>query len=119
MFCLAPFWIFNLAAVNIDFEVFRDDLGVTGVVLRVFGLIWGRPEDPVRKRYNLRPNNHYYGSPPWPIVAGGFFIVGVALASASPSRLGMVNARGLAGFQKAMTVPTAITHSDGRVLCER
>ncbi|KAF9597737.1 hypothetical protein IFM89_021224 [Coptis chinensis] len=64
LFCLAPFWIFNLAAVNIDNEVVREALGLTGVVLCVFGLLYGgfwRIQ--MRKRYNLPPNNLCCGSP--------------------------------------------------------
>ncbi|KAF9600267.1 hypothetical protein IFM89_005853 [Coptis chinensis] len=43
LFCLAPFWIFNLAAVNIDNEVVREALGLIGVVLCVFGSIPSKP----------------------------------------------------------------------------
>ncbi|KAK6121984.1 hypothetical protein DH2020_044273 [Rehmannia glutinosa] len=54
LFCMAPFWIFNLAAVNIDNETIREALGVTGLFLCVFGLLYGgfwRVQ--MRKRFNL------------------------------------------------------------------
>ncbi|CAM8969600.1 unnamed protein product [Rhodiola kirilowii] len=54
LFCMAPFWIFNLAAVNIDNETVRVALGFTGIVLCVFGLLYGgfwRIQ--MRKRFNL------------------------------------------------------------------
>ncbi|GMP30405.1 hypothetical protein CsSME_00005086 [Camellia sinensis var. sinensis] len=35
LFCMAPFWIFNLAAVNINNESVREALGVTGIFLYV------------------------------------------------------------------------------------
>lgn len=56
LFCMAPFWIFNLAAVNIDNETVREALGVTGIFLCVFGLLYGgfwRIQ--MRKRFNLPP----------------------------------------------------------------
>ncbi|THG03689.1 uncharacterized protein LOC114292372 [Camellia sinensis] len=58
LFCTAPFWIFNLAAVNINNESVREALGVTGVFLCVFGLLYGgfwRIQ--MRKRFNLPPYN--------------------------------------------------------------
>ncbi|XP_059627921.1 uncharacterized protein LOC132270741 [Cornus florida] len=54
LFCMAPFWIFNLAAINIDNEAVREALGVTGIFLCVFGLLYGgfwRIQ--MRKRFNL------------------------------------------------------------------
>lgn len=56
LFCMAPFWIFGLAAVNLDNESVRAALGVTGILLCVFGLLYGgfwRIQ--MRKRYNLPP----------------------------------------------------------------
>ncbi|KAL8119831.1 uncharacterized protein LOC141724488 [Apium graveolens] len=64
LFCLAPFWIFNLAAVNINDEVVREILGLTGVFLCVFGLLYGgfwRIQ--MRKRFNLPPYNSWWGKP--------------------------------------------------------
>ncbi|XP_071706613.1 uncharacterized protein [Rutidosis leptorrhynchoides] len=64
LFCLAPFWIFNLAAINIDNETAREALGVTGIFLCVFGLLYGgfwRIQ--MRKRFNLPPSNFCCGRP--------------------------------------------------------
>jgi Cys-rich protein (TIGR01571 family) len=58
LFCLAPFFIFNLAAVNINNENLREALGLTGIFLCFFGLLYGgfwRIQ--MRKRYNLPENN--------------------------------------------------------------
>ncbi|XP_020571700.1 uncharacterized protein LOC110018662 isoform X2 [Phalaenopsis equestris] len=54
LFCIAPFFIFNLAAVNIDNEAVRETLGVAGILLCVFGLLYGgfwRIQ--MRKRFKL------------------------------------------------------------------
>ncbi|KAG6491577.1 hypothetical protein ZIOFF_046509 [Zingiber officinale] len=54
LFCLAPFFIFNLAAVNINNEAVREALGVSGILLCFFGLLYGgfwRIQ--MRKKYNL------------------------------------------------------------------
>ncbi|XP_021775985.1 uncharacterized protein LOC110739811 [Chenopodium quinoa] len=62
LFCMAPFWIFNLAAANIDNETVRGILGITGIALCVFGLLYGgfwRIQ--IRKRFNLPPNNMCFG----------------------------------------------------------
>ncbi|KAF8394016.1 hypothetical protein HHK36_020218 [Tetracentron sinense] len=64
LFCMAPFWIFNLAAINIDNETIREALGVTGIVLCVFGLLYGgfwRIQ--MRKRFNLPGNSFCFGEP--------------------------------------------------------
>ncbi|XP_020146192.1 uncharacterized protein [Aegilops tauschii subsp. strangulata] len=57
LFCLAPFFIFNLAAVNINNETLREALGLTGIALCFFGLLYGgfwRIQ--MRKRFNLPGN---------------------------------------------------------------
>jgi Cys-rich protein (TIGR01571 family) len=57
LFCLAPFFIFNLAAVNINNETLREALGLTGIALCFLGLLYGgfwRIQ--MRKRYNLPGN---------------------------------------------------------------
>lgn len=62
LFCMAPFWIFLLAAVNIDNETVRTLMAVTGIVLCVFGLLYGgfwRIQ--MRKRYNLPAYNFCFG----------------------------------------------------------
>lgn len=54
LFCIAPFFIFNLAAININNEAVREALGVTGILLCVFGLFYGgfwRIQ--MRKRFKL------------------------------------------------------------------
>lgn len=64
LFCMAPFWIFNLAAINIDNETVREALGVTGIFLCVFGLLYGgfwRIQ--MRKRFNLPPYTFCCGKP--------------------------------------------------------
>ncbi|KAM5556797.1 hypothetical protein ABKV19_024272 [Rosa sericea] len=64
LFCMAPFWIFNLAAVNIDNETVREALAVTGIILCVFGLLYGgfwRIQ--MRKRFNLPSYNFCFGEP--------------------------------------------------------
>ncbi|KAK1312824.1 hypothetical protein QJS10_CPA07g01231 [Acorus calamus] len=64
MFCVAPFWIFTLAAVNINDEAMREVLGIMGVVLCVFGLMYGgfwRIQ--MRKRFNLPANAFCCGYP--------------------------------------------------------
>lgn len=64
LFCMAPFWIFILAAVNIDSETVREALGFTGVVLCAFGLLYGgfwRIQ--MRKRFNLPPYTFCFGQP--------------------------------------------------------
>ncbi|GLT31538.1 hypothetical protein SLA2020_062690 [Shorea laevis] len=64
LFCVAPFWIFILASVNIDNDTVREALGVTGVVLCLFGLLYGgfwRIQ--MRKRFNLPAYNFCFGQP--------------------------------------------------------
>ncbi|KAJ0979268.1 hypothetical protein J5N97_014742 [Dioscorea zingiberensis] len=64
LFCLAPFFIFNLAAVNIDNEGVREALGIAGFLLCIFGLLYGgfwRIQ--MRKRYKLPGNDFCCGKP--------------------------------------------------------
>lgn len=64
LFCLAPFFIFNLAAINIDNEVVREGLGYMGIVLCVFGLLYGgfwRIQ--MRKRFKLPGYSFCFGRP--------------------------------------------------------
>ncbi|GAY32165.1 hypothetical protein CUMW_000940 [Citrus unshiu] len=64
LFCTAPFWVFNFAAVNIDNETVREVLKLTGLVLCIFGLLYGgfwRIQ--MRKRFNLPANNSCCGKP--------------------------------------------------------
>jgi len=63
-FCLAPFWIFNMAAVNIDNETVREALGITGIILCAFGLLYGgfwRIQ--MRKGFNLLAYTFCFGEP--------------------------------------------------------
>lgn len=63
LLCTAPFWIFNLAAANIENDTMREILVITGVLLCLFGLLYGgfwRTQ--MRKRFNLSHNDD-----------GGFF----------------------------------------------
>ncbi|XP_065871151.1 uncharacterized protein [Euphorbia lathyris] len=64
LFCMAPFWIFNLAAVTIDDETVREALGLTGIILCVFGLLYGgfwRIQ--MRKRFHLPTYTFCFGKP--------------------------------------------------------
>ncbi|CAH8389732.1 unnamed protein product [Eruca vesicaria subsp. sativa] len=64
LFCLAPFFIFNLAAINIDNEMVREGLGYTGIVLCLFGLLYGgfwRIQ--MRKRFKLPSYDFCCGRP--------------------------------------------------------
>ncbi|XP_062204470.1 uncharacterized protein LOC133906546 [Phragmites australis] len=64
LFCLAPFFIFNLAAINIDNEAVRDALGLGGIFLCVLGLLYGgfwRIQ--MRRRFNLPANDACCGKP--------------------------------------------------------
>ncbi|KAG6665959.1 uncharacterized protein LOC122301547 [Carya illinoinensis] len=64
LFCMAPFWIFTLASVNIDNEAVREALVFTGLILCVFGLLYGgfwRIQ--MRKRFNLPAYNFCCGEP--------------------------------------------------------
>jgi Cys-rich protein (TIGR01571 family) len=57
LFCAAPFFIFNMAAININNETLREALGLTGIALCFFGLLYGgfwRIQ--MRKRFNLPGN---------------------------------------------------------------
>ncbi|XP_019069821.3 uncharacterized protein [Solanum lycopersicum] len=64
LFCMGPFWIFNLAAVNIDSDSVKKLLGGTGVVLSLFGLLYGGFwRIRMRKRYHLPSYNTCCGKP--------------------------------------------------------
>ncbi|KAF8081133.1 hypothetical protein N665_0903s0014 [Sinapis alba] len=63
LFCLAPFFIFNLAAVNIDNEMVREALGISGILLCLFGLLYGgfwRIQ--MRKRFKLPSYKFCFGN---------------------------------------------------------
>ncbi|PUZ62642.1 hypothetical protein GQ55_3G001700 [Panicum hallii var. hallii] len=64
LLCLAPFFIFDLAAVNIDNEDVRDALGLAGVFLCVLGLLYGgfwRIQ--MRRRFRLPASHACCGKP--------------------------------------------------------
>ncbi|KAJ1401140.1 hypothetical protein SESBI_28976 [Sesbania bispinosa] len=62
LFCMAPFWIFTLAAVNIEDDTVRQALVATGIILCFFGLLYGgfwRMQ--MRKRFNLPTYDFCFG----------------------------------------------------------
>jgi Cys-rich protein (TIGR01571 family) len=64
LLCLAPFFIFDLAAISVDDEAVRDALGLAGVFLCVFGLLYGgfwRIQ--MRRRFSLPENRACCGKP--------------------------------------------------------
>ena len=64
LFCVAPFWIFNLAAFHIDDDTVRRIMGLIGILLSVFGLLYGGYwRIQMRKRFNLPPNKFCCGKP--------------------------------------------------------
>ncbi|KAG4393210.1 hypothetical protein GLYMA_03G041200v4 [Glycine max] len=64
LFCVAPFWIFNMATINIDDEPVRLVLGLLGIFLCVFGLLYGGYwRIQMRERFNLPPNKLCCGKP--------------------------------------------------------
>ncbi|KAJ1417737.1 hypothetical protein SESBI_16406 [Sesbania bispinosa] len=64
LFCVAPFWIFILASVNIDDDNIRQALVAVGIILCFFGLLYGgfwRIQ--MRKRFNLPAYDFCFGKP--------------------------------------------------------
>ncbi|KAK7385799.1 hypothetical protein VNO78_31668 [Psophocarpus tetragonolobus] len=64
LFCMAPFWIFTLAAVNIEDDTVRQALVATGIILCFVGVLYGgfwRIQ--MRKRFNLPSYNFCFGEP--------------------------------------------------------
>ncbi|KAL9226794.1 hypothetical protein vseg_002565 [Gypsophila vaccaria] len=54
LFCTAPFWVFNLAALNINDDDTRQALGFTGLILCALGLLYGGYwRIRMRKRFKL------------------------------------------------------------------
>jgi Cys-rich protein (TIGR01571 family) len=41
LLCMAPYWIFTLVVVNIDNENIREGLDITGIIICMFGLLYG------------------------------------------------------------------------------
>nr|KYP45492.1 hypothetical protein KK1_032966 [Cajanus cajan] len=64
LFCVAPFWIYNVATLNIDDESVRRAFGLMGILLCVFGLLYGGYwRIQMRERFNLPPNKICCGNP--------------------------------------------------------
>jgi len=64
LLCAAPFLVFDLAAINVNNGYVRHSLGATGIVLCVFGLLYGGFwRIRMRERYNLPPNKWCCGQP--------------------------------------------------------
>ncbi|MED6209166.1 hypothetical protein PIB30_052146 [Stylosanthes scabra] len=64
LFCIAPFWIFTLAAVNIDDDKVRQGLVAIGIILCFLGLLYGGFwRIRMRKRFNLPAYNFCFGKP--------------------------------------------------------
>jgi Cys-rich protein (TIGR01571 family) len=64
LFCMAPFWIFVLASVNIDDDNVRQALVAIGIILCFCGLLYGgfwRIQ--MRKRFNLPAYDFCFGKP--------------------------------------------------------
>ncbi|KAH7285404.1 hypothetical protein KP509_33G026600 [Ceratopteris richardii] len=64
LLCTAPFWILNLAAINIDDVRIRKGLGVSGILLSIFGLLYGgfwRMQ--LRRTYKLPQNKFCFSQP--------------------------------------------------------
>ncbi|XP_061375103.1 uncharacterized protein LOC133317264 [Gastrolobium bilobum] len=62
LFCMAPFWIFILASVNVDDDNVRQALVAVGIILCFFGLLYGgfwRIQ--MRKRFNLPAYDFCFG----------------------------------------------------------
>ncbi|XP_061351727.1 uncharacterized protein LOC133296690 [Gastrolobium bilobum] len=62
LFCMAPFWIFILAGVNIGDDTVRQALVAAGILLCLFGLLYGgfwRIQ--MRKRFNLPAYDFCFG----------------------------------------------------------
>ncbi|KAL5550687.1 hypothetical protein UlMin_000863 [Ulmus minor] len=81
LFCSAPFWIFSLAATNIDNEIIREALVYTGIALCVFGLLYGgfwRIQ--IRKKFNLPANYLCCGAPAVTDCAQWLFCYGCSLS---------------------------------------
>lgn len=63
LLCVAPFWIFNISALNIHNYVIGDIVGAAGIVLCIFGLLYGgfwRIQ--MRKKFKLPGNSFCCGS---------------------------------------------------------
>ncbi|WCJ39544.1 PLAC8 family protein [Euphorbia peplus] len=64
LFCTAPFWIIYSATVNIVNETIREALGLIGVILCVFGLLYGGfSRIRMRERFHLPTYTFCFGKP--------------------------------------------------------
>ncbi|KAG0488748.1 hypothetical protein HPP92_007559 [Vanilla planifolia] len=81
LLCFAPFWIFNVSAIKVHDYVIGDVLGISGIVLCVFGLLYGgfwRIQ--LRKRLGLPENRLCCGSASFTDYLQWLFCWGCALA---------------------------------------
>ncbi|XP_065010028.1 uncharacterized protein LOC135639932 [Musa acuminata AAA Group] len=63
LLCAGPFWIFNIAALNIHDYVIGDVVGIAGVVLCAFGLLYGGYwRIQMRRRFKLPGDRFCLGS---------------------------------------------------------
>ncbi|URE10653.1 hypothetical protein MUK42_03791 [Musa troglodytarum] len=63
LLCAAPFWIFNIASLNIHDYVIGDVVGIAGVVLCAFGLLYGGYwRIQMRRRFKLPGDRFCLGS---------------------------------------------------------
>ena len=63
LLCVAPFWIFSISALNINNDVIRYVVGISGMVLCVFGLLYGGFwRIKMRERFGLPGNGFCCGS---------------------------------------------------------
>ncbi|XP_008799872.2 uncharacterized protein LOC103714413 [Phoenix dactylifera] len=64
LLCLAPFWVFYVSALNIEDDVIRDMMRITGGVLCFLGLLYGGFwRTRMRKRFKLPGNPFCCGYP--------------------------------------------------------
>lgn len=63
LLCIAPFWIFSISALNIHNYAIGDIIGVAGILLCAFGLLYGGYwRIQMRKKYKLPGNTICCGS---------------------------------------------------------
>ncbi|XP_072975748.1 uncharacterized protein [Typha angustifolia] len=63
LLCVAPFWIFNISALNIHNYVMGDIIGIAGILLCVFGLLYGGYwRIQMRKKFKLPGSTFCCGS---------------------------------------------------------
>jgi Cys-rich protein (TIGR01571 family) len=64
LICTAPFWIFDLAALNLTNRLVRSAIGGTGIALCIFGLLYGGYwRIQMREKFKLPSNSICCGKP--------------------------------------------------------